>query len=174
MQRISLLGGLIPELHQSLIMKKFIVSVFVSLLILPGTGCLKDNSCNAKSVDSERTTMANFATANGLTVTEHSSGIQYQIISAGAGQTPTLTSTVSVRYTGKLMNGTVFDSATGTPVTFPLNQVIPGWQLAVPLIQEGGLIRIIVPSSLAYGCTGLGTIPGDAVLYFEIQLVDVQ
>ncbi len=161
-------------MHQSLSMKNFIVSVIVSLLILPGTGCLKDNSCNPKTVESERTTMANFATANGLTVTEHGSGFQYQIISAGAGQTPTLSSTVSVRYTGKLMDGTVFDSATGTPVTFPLSQVIPGWQLAVPLIQEGGLIRIILPSSLAYGCTGAGTIPGNSVLYFEIQLVDVQ
>jgi len=155
-------------------MKNFSVSVIVSLLILPGTGCLKDNSCNPKTVASERTTMANFATANGLTVTEHSSGFQYQIISAGAGQTATLSSTVAVRYTGKLMNGTIFDSATGTPVTFPLSQVIPGWQLAVPLIQEAGLIRIILPSSLAYGCTGAGTIQGDAVLYFEIQLVDVQ
>lgn len=96
-------------------MKNFIVSVIVSLLILPGTGCLKDNSCNPKTVASERTTMTNFATANGLTVTEHSSGFQYQIISAGAGQTPTLSSTVSVRYTGKLMDGTIFDSATGTP-----------------------------------------------------------
>ena len=174
MQRISLLVGLIPELHQSSSMKNFIVSVFVSLLILPGTGCLKDNSCNAKSVESERTTMTNYATANGLTVTEHSSGFQYQIISAGAGQTPSLTSTVSVRYTGKLMDGTVFDSVTGTPISFSLGQVIPGWQLAVPLIQEGGLIRIILPSSLAYGCTGSGAIPPDAVLFFEIQLVDVQ
>lgn len=174
MQRISLSVGLIPELHQSLSMKKFIVSVLVGLLILPGTGCLKDNSCNAKSVDSERTTMGNYATANGLTVTDHSSGIQYQVISAGAGQTPTLSSTVSVRYTGKLMDGTVFDSATGTPVTFPLNQVIPGWQLALPLIAEGGLIRVIIPSSLAYGCAGYGSIPPNAVLFFEIQLVDVQ
>ena len=118
--------------------------------------------------------MTNYATANGLTVTEHSSGFQYQIISAGAGQTPSLTSTVSVRYTGKLMDGTVFDSVTGTPISFSLGQVIPGWQLAVPLIQEGGLIRIILPSSLAYGCTGSGAIPPDAVLFFEIQLVDVQ
>lgn len=118
--------------------------------------------------------MGNYATANGLTVTDHSSGIQYQVISAGAGQTPTLSSTVSVRYTGKLMDGTVFDSATGTPVTFPLNQVIPGWQLALPLIAEGGLIRVIIPSSLAYGCAGYGSIPPNAVLFFEIQLVDVQ
>jgi len=155
-------------------MKNFIVSVFVSLLILPGTGCLKDKSCNAKSVDSERTTMSAFATANGLTVTEHSSGLQYQIISAGAGQTPTLSSNVTARYTGKLMDGTVFEAVTGTPVPFSLGQVIPGWQIALPLIQEGGLIRIIIPSSLAYGCTGSRDIPGDAVLYFEIQLVDVQ
>lgn len=174
MQRIRLLKGLYPDLHQSLSMKKLFFSVIVSLFLVAGSGCLKDNSCSPRTVESERATMASFATANGLTVTEHSSGLQYQIISAGAGATPTLSSTVSVRYTGKLMNGTIFDSATGTPVTFPLSQVIPGWQLAVPLIQEGGLIRILVPSSLAYGCTGAGTIPGNSVLYFEIQLVDVQ
>lgn len=174
LQRIRFWRGLHPEMHQLLSMKYLFLSVLMGLFLFSGSGCLKDNSCNPKSVDSERATMASFATANGLTVTEHSSGLQYQIISAGAGATATLSSTVSVRYTGKLMDGTIFDSATGTPVTFPLSQVIPGWQLAVPLIQEGGLIRILVPSSLAYGCTGVGTIPGDAVLYFEIQLVDVQ
>lgn len=117
--------------------------------------------------------MASFAAANGLTMTEHSSGIQYQIISAGVGPTATLTSDVSVRYTGKKMDGSVFETVSGTPITFTLGQVIPGWQLAIPLIQEGGLIRVLIPSSLAYGCTGKGSIPGNSVLYFEIQLVDV-
>ncbi len=118
--------------------------------------------------------MAGFASSNGLTMTEHSSGLQYQIISAGVGATATLTSEVSVRYTGKMMDGSVFETVTGTPVKFTLGQVIPGWQLAIPLIQEGGLIRVLIPSSLAYGCTGSGSIPGNSVLYFEIQLVDVQ
>ena len=71
------------------------------------------------------------------------------------------------------MNGTIFDSNTGAPIQFILGQVIPGWQLGLPLIQKGGVIRLIIPSSLAYGCTGSGSIPGDSVLYFEVELVDV-
>jgi FKBP-type peptidyl-prolyl cis-trans isomerase len=155
-------------------MKNIIVSVFVLVLFFPGTGCLKDNSCTAKSVESEMATMLNFASTNGITTTEHSSGMLYEIVSAGSGQTPTLSSNVSVRYTGKLMNGTVFESRTGTPISFNLGGVIPGWQLGLPLIQEAGLIRLIIPSSLAYGCVGNEVIPANSVLYYEVQLVDVQ
>jgi len=153
-------------------MKMFLISL-VSLVVL--TGCLKDDSCQPKTVQSETATMLNYANANGITPTTHSSGMLYQIVSAGAGATPTATSTVTVRYTGKLMNGTIFDSnATGSPISFGLNQVIKGWQLGLPLIKKDGVIKLIIPSSLAYGCTGYGSIPGDAVLYFEIQLIDVQ
>ena len=135
--------------------------------------CNKDTSCTPKTVASEVATMQNFATTNGLTVQTHSSGLLYQIVNPGSGLTPTLTSRVSVRYTGKLMNGSIFDSNTGVPVQFLLNQVIAGWQLGLPLIKKGGTIRLIIPSSLAYGCNASGPIPGDAVLYFEIELVDV-
>lgn len=137
-------------------------------------GCLKDNSCNAKTVQSEQATIVNYALANGITATAHSSGLYYEVVTAGTGPAPTINSTVSVRYVGKLLNGSVFDTQAGTPVTFPVNQVIPGWQLGLPLVQEGGTIKLIVPSSLAYGCTGYGAIPPDAILYFEIDLVDVQ
>ena len=72
------------------------------------------------------------------------------------------------------MDGTIFQSnATGDPASLGLNQVIQGWQLALPLIKKDGVIKIIVPSSLAYGCAGYASIPGDAVLFFEIQLLDV-
>jgi FKBP-type peptidyl-prolyl cis-trans isomerase len=138
-----------------------------------GISCNKDTSCTPKTVASEVATMQSFATTNGLTVQTHSSGLLYQIVNPGSGLTPTLTSRVSVRYTGKLMNGTIFDSNTGVPVQFLLNQVIAGWQLGLPLIKKGGTIRLIIPSSLAYGCNATGPIPGDSVLYFEIELVDV-
>jgi FKBP-type peptidyl-prolyl cis-trans isomerase len=147
---------------------------FLAFVILSFTGCLKDDTCTPKTVQSETATMLSYASTNGITPTTHSSGMLYQIVSAGAGLTPTATSTVKVRYTGKFMDGTVFDSnATGNPVTFGLNQVIQGWQLALPLIKKDGVIKIIVPSSLAYGCAGYSSIPGDAVLFFEIQLLDV-
>jgi FKBP-type peptidyl-prolyl cis-trans isomerase FkpA len=148
----------------------------VLLLVFSVTlfGCVKSKTCVPKTVASESATMQAFATANGMTTQTHSSGMLYQIVSLGNGPVASLSSTVSVRYTGKLMNGTIFDSQTSTPATFGLSQVIRGWQLGVPLIQKGGTIRLIVPSSLAYGCSSVGQIPADAVLFFEIQLVDVQ
>lgn len=156
-------------------MKNAVLFLSVSFLLFVSVGCLKgDTACNNKTVESEQATMSTYATNNGMTATVHSSGLQYQVITQGTGAAPTLNSTVSVRYVGKLLNGTVFDSQTGTPVTFPLSQVIPGWQLGLPLVQKGGTIKLIIPSSLAYGCQGVGGIPGDAILFFEIDLVDVQ
>lgn len=157
-----------------MIMKKLILLFPVSILMLVLSSCLKDTSCTPKTAASEKSTMLSYATASGITATEHSSGLMYEIIAAGAGQTPTLTSTVSVRYTGKLLNGTIFDSVTGTPISFQLGQVIAGWQLGLPLIQEGGTIKLIIPSSLAYGCSSVGSIPANSILFFEVQLVDVQ
>ena len=154
-------------------MQKLVVISFLLLSMGLGISCNKDTSCTPKTVASEVATMQSFATTNGLTVQTHSSGLLYQIVNPGSGLTPTLTSRVSVRYTGKLMNGTIFDSNTGVPVQFLLNQVIAGWQLGLPLIKKGGTIRLIIPSSLAYGCNATGPIPGDSVLYFEIELVDV-
>lgn len=148
-----------------------LLPLLASLFIF--SGCIKDNSCKPKTVASEVATMQSFATANGITTQTHPSGMLYQIVSQGSGATPNTASRVSVRYTGKLMNGTIFDSNTGAPIQFILGQVIPGWQLGLPLIQKGGVIRLIIPSSLAYGCTGSGSIPGDSVLYFEVELVDV-
>lgn len=153
-------------------MRKFIF-LLGALASMVWTGCGKETACTPKTVASEVATMQNFATTNGLTVQTHSSGMLYQIVNPGSGLTPALTSRVSVRYTGKLMNGTIFDSNTGVPVQFLLGQVIAGWQLGLPLIKKGGVIRLIIPSSLAYGCNAAGSIPGDSVLYFEVELVDV-
>jgi FKBP-type peptidyl-prolyl cis-trans isomerase FkpA len=149
-------------------------SIFFCSCLLLLAGCVKDKTCVPKTVASEQATMQSFASANGMVVQAHPSGMLYQIVSSGNGATASLSSLVSVRYTGKLMNGTVFDSRTTTPAEFTLGQVITGWQLGVPLIQKGGKIRLIIPSSLAYGCTATGPIPADAVLFFEIELVDVR
>lgn len=154
-------------------MQKIKFSLLFIITLISLWGCKKNTTCTPKTVASEVATMQSFANANGMTVQTHSSGMLYQIVNPGSGLTPSLTSRVSVRYTGKLMNGTIFDSNTGVPVQFLLNQVIAGWQLGLPLIKKGGTIRLIIPSSLAYGCSATGPIPGDSVLYFEIELVDV-
>lgn len=154
-------------------MKKSVILIVTLFWMLFNTSCIKDTSCTPKSVQSEQAAMVNFATANGINATQHSSGLFYEILNPGSGPTPNTSSIISVKYTGKLTDGTVFETRT-TPITFGLNNTIEGWRVGIPLIQEGGSIRLIIPSSMAYGCSGVGTIPPDSILYFEIELTDVQ
>lgn len=154
-------------------MKKLVLIFPFILLLFSGPSCLKDNSCQNKTVQSEEAAITAYAAANGITGTTHSSGVYYQVVTPGSGPTPTGISTVSVRYTGKLLNGTVFDSQTTAPVTFGLGNTIPGFSIGLQLIQKGGTIKFIIPSSLAYGCSGTNGIPANSILFFEVNLVDV-
>jgi FKBP-type peptidyl-prolyl cis-trans isomerase FkpA len=155
-------------------MKKLFLISIAALLIL-NTGCLKSSECKPKSVQSEEGTITTYAAANGITAIRHSSGLYYQIIAPGSGVTATMSSKIFVTYTGKLLNGTIFDQQANSSLTgFLLAQMIPGWQIGIPLIQKGGQIKLIVPSSMAYGCVGQGPIPANSILYFDITLVDVQ
>lgn len=154
-------------------MKTKILFALFGLMILTGS-CLKDNVCKNKSIDSEDAAMQALAVSNGMTATRHSSGLYYQITTQGSGANPTLTSNVSVRYVGKLANGNVFDQQTSPTALYPVNGFISGWQYGLPLIKKGGSIKLIIPSALAYGCVQQGSIPANSILYFEIDLVDVQ
>src|SRR5258708_6281074 len=151
-------------------MKQFVLIFSFFGMLFTGDSCIKNTDCSPKTVQSEQGTIMNYAATNGISATAHSSGLYYQVINPGSGPRHGGNSTVSVRYTGKLLDGTVFDSQTGTPVSFPLGNVIMGWQYGLPLIQKGGMIKLIVPSSLGYGCTGFGTVPPNTILYFEIEL----
>ncbi len=155
-------------------MKKIISIVTISILLFGNINCIKDDSCNPKSVQSEQAAILAYAAANNINAVAHPSGLYYEVINQGSGATPTTLSTVSVRYVGKFTNGNTFDSQTGTPVTFPLSNVIAGWQIGIPLIQKGGTIKLIIPSSMAYGCTGYASIPPNSILFFEVNLIDVQ
>ena len=110
-------------------------------------------------------------------VVETASGLQYKVIKAGKGAKPKATSTVTVHYTGKLLDGTIFDSsvARNEPATFGLNQVIPGWTEGVQLMKKGAKYEFWIPSDLAYGDRGAGGIitPG-ATLTFEVELIDIK
>ena len=106
-----------------------------------------------------------------------SSGLQYQVLRAGAGAHPTADDTVAVNYEGKLVDGTVFDSSyqRGQPAVFPLGQVIPGWTEGVQLMQPGAKYRFVIPSALGYGARGApGAIPPNAVLRFDVELLAVR
>lgn len=104
-------------------------------------------------------------------------GLQYKVLEAGKGAKPSKTDSVTVEYTGKLINGTVFDSTekTGKPVTFKVNQVIPGWTQALQLMPAGSTWEVYIPSSLAYGERGVGgPIGPNEALIFKIHLVSVK
>jgi FKBP-type peptidyl-prolyl cis-trans isomerase FkpA len=133
-------------------------------------GIFSQMSCS-KSSASEKEQMTSYAAKNNITYVSDPSGVLYQIITAGNSTKPRLTSTITVTYTGKLMNDKTFDSGT---ITYPLNNLIPGWQIALPLIGEGGQIKILIPSTLGYGSRGSGEIPGNAPLYFDVSLLKVK
>jgi FKBP-type peptidyl-prolyl cis-trans isomerase FkpA len=133
-------------------------------------GLLVQISCS-KSSASEKEQMTSYAAKNNITYISDPSGVLYQIITAGNSNKPRLTSTITVTYTGKLMNDKTFDSGT---ITYPLNNLIPGWQIALPFIGEGGQIKILIPSSLGYGSSGSGEIPGNSPLYFDVSLSKVK
>lgn len=110
-------------------------------------------------------------------VTESTSGLQYKIIKAGAGEKPSSTSTVLVHYKGTLIDGTEFDSsyARGKPVELAVNQVIEGWQEVLPLMTVGSSWQIVVPSDLAYGERSPGGAIGpNSTLLFDIELIEIK
>ena len=110
-------------------------------------------------------------------VTTLKSGLQYKIIKEGTGATPTKGDSVTTHYTGKLLNGQVFDSSVqrGEPATFPVSGVIAGWTEALQLMKSGGKWELYIPAKLAYGERGAGQMiqPG-ATLIFEIELLDIK
>lgn len=154
-------------------MKRNVLLAFVLASFLFSACGKSDSPCVPATVASEKTAMVAYCTANGINYTEHPSGILYEIMAPGLGTQPTLTNTVSTVYTGKLLNGTQFD-ASANPVSFLLSGVIQGWQIGIPLIKKGGRIKMVIPSSLSYGCTGSGSIPANSPLYFEVSLTDVR
>lgn len=104
------------------------------------------------------------------------SGLQYKIVSEGTGKSPTTADRVTVHYTGKLTDGTVFDSSVqrGQPATFRVNQVIPGWTEALQMMQEGDKWTLFIPYTLGYGERGSPpTIPPFSTLIFEVELMKV-
>lgn len=104
------------------------------------------------------------------------SGLQYEVLEEGTGAQPTASDQVKVHYTGKLIDGTVFDSSVerGEPATFGVTQVIPGWVEALQLMKAGSKWRLFIPSNLAYGPNGAGGVIGpDATLIFDVELLEV-
>lgn len=105
------------------------------------------------------------------------SGLQYEVLTEGDGPRPEANDQVEVHYTGKLIDGTVFDSSVdrGMPATFGVTQVIPGWVEALQLMKAGSKWRLFIPSNLAYGPNGAPSSPigPNATLVFDVELLKV-
>jgi len=105
------------------------------------------------------------------------SGLQYEVITAGEGDSPAATDTVEVHYHGTLIDGTVFDSSVerGTPAKFPVNRVISGWTEALQLMKVGDKWRLHIPADLAYGAQSPSPkIPANSALVFEVELLAIE
>lgn len=114
------------------------------------------------------------AKREGIKVTE--SGLQYEVLESGKGDSPKASDNVEVHYTGKLIDGTVFDSSVerGVPASFGVTQVIPGWVEALQLMHGGDKWRLYIPSDLAYGPNGAGGVIGpNMTLIFDVELLRV-
>lgn len=116
-----------------------------------------------------------YLTANNLTATLDSTGLFYSIITPGNGvdSVKYFESEINVLYTGRLTNGTVFDSTGITPRKFTVKSVIGGWQIAVTKITKGGKLRLYLPSYFGYGPRALPGIPANSVLIFDMEMVDI-
>lgn len=113
--------------------------------------------------------------SNNKSVYSTKSGLKYLRLKEGNGKHPTATDRVKVHYTGKLIDGTVFDSSVerGAPLTFPLNQVIPGWTEGLQLMDEGSKYVLYIPYNLGYGTRDMGNIPAGSTLIFEVELLEI-
>ena len=110
-----------------------------------------------------------YLTTNGIEAKEHSTGLRYVINEQGDGKNVDLCGNIVVDYNGTLLDGTEFDAST-RPTGFTLRNLIEGWKIGIPLIQERGIITLYVPSVYAYGASGTNTIPENSNLIFEIKL----
>ncbi|MCI5091692.1 FKBP-type peptidyl-prolyl cis-trans isomerase [Phaeodactylibacter sp.] len=142
--------------------------VFVMLLGIALIACNKETDDRS---DEEK--ILDFLAENNLTADRHESGLYYQIKTPGSSERPEVTDSVTVRYKGTLLSGHVFDQTPGSStITFPLRNLIPAWQIGIPLVGKGGEVILYCPSNLGYGNRAFRTIPAGSVLIFEIDLVD--
>jgi FKBP-type peptidyl-prolyl cis-trans isomerase FkpA len=141
--------------------------LILSLLIF--TSCGKDNDFEPQT---EADIIA-YIEANDLDATRTNSGLYYVIDSGGSGARPTSSSNVTVAYKGYFLDGNTFDQSGDAGISFGLNQVIPGWTEGIQLFKEGGEGMLLIPYNLGYGINGRSSIPGGAVLIFDIHLISV-
>jgi len=140
-------------------------TILVVTFMMIFSACSKDEESQAEIDDK---IIQQYLSDNNIDAVKHKSGLYYKITKEGGGSHPNINSDVTVSYKGYLTNGSVFDQTpAGSTTSFPLNAVIKGWQIGVPLLKQGGEGLFFIPSELGYGSSGTGSIPGNSVLIFS-------
>ena len=129
------------------------------------------SSCTYGELDDD--IILQYIADNNLNAEPTGSGLYFIINSYGNGKVPNSNSIVTVAYKGTLTDGTIFDQSGVDGITFPLTNVIQGWQEGIPLFSEGGSGILLIPSALGYGNQAIGSIPANSVLIFEVTLLNV-
>lgn len=149
-------------------MNKFNVIILILFLFI-FSSCKKESDFS--KIDEG--VILQYISQNNLNAQSTSSGLHYVINNPGNGDTPNVNSTVTVAYKGTLTDGTIFDQSDVSGATFPLSNVIQGWQEGIPLFKEGGSGILLIPSALGYGSQTVNSIPSNSVLIFEVTLLNV-
>jgi FKBP-type peptidyl-prolyl cis-trans isomerase FkpA len=159
-------------------MKKYLLLLFVAVIGI--SSCKKSDDTTAadaataaaQAQTDDATIKAYLATNNITDAVKTSTGLYYEVVKAGSGAYPTSASTVTVNYTGTLLDGTVFDTGlsfqTGIAAS---SNIIEGWKEGIPHINKDGRIKLFIPSGLAYGTTASTKIPANSCLIFIIDLI---
>jgi FKBP-type peptidyl-prolyl cis-trans isomerase FkpA len=157
-------------------MRKFILFVLTAIVVLGYLSCAKTPdapACSNRPETADSATLIHFA-GDSIPLSRDSIGLYWHIVDSGNATKPTLSNHLIVNYVAKLMDNTVFDSASNSALGGAyLYQLIPGWQIGMPLIGVGGRIQLFIPSALAWGCTGVTGVPADSCVYFDVTLLQV-
>ena len=152
---------------------KRVAAILAIALTVWGTGARALAADDALSIDANLKYLEDNKAKKG--VITRPSGLQFRIIQNGYGKRPQSTDTVKVYYTGRLINGVVFDGTSpGLPASMKLNSVIPGWIEALQLMREGDHWQLVIPPNLGYGVRGSqdGSIPPNQTLIFDLKLLE--
>ncbi len=146
------------------------ISLFLFILILIGSQSCSKNEETQDQLDQRL--IQQYLQANDITnASSTASGLHYIIHEQGTGEKPTVNSKVAFFYVGKLLGGLVFDSSDSLAIK--VNELIPGFQEGIPLINESGKITLIVPSTLGYGSRETSLIPANSILIFDVELLEI-
>jgi FKBP-type peptidyl-prolyl cis-trans isomerase len=155
-------------------MKRVAAILAIALAVWAGgTGARALAADDALSIDANLKYLEDNKLKKGVIV--RPSGLQFRILQNGYGKRPQSTDTVKVYYTGRLINGVVFDGTSpGLPASMKLNSVIQGWVEALQLMREGDRWQLVIPPNLGYGVRSMGdgAIPPNSTLIFDIKLVE--